>query len=319
MDAASVFQNGADDETLSPDMKSDIPDPRRVGAMSWPQPGRALAPGLYIVSTPIGNLRDVTFRALDVLSGADLVLAEDTRITRRLLDAYGVTTDMRAYHDHNAAEIRPEIIRMLEGGARIAQVSDAGTPLVSDPGFKLARAAIKAGAEVIPIPGASAALAGLAAAGLPTDAFLFAGFAPAKSGKRAAFFESLVRAQATLIFYESGPRLAASLAAMASVFGPRPAAVARELTKKFEETVRGNLDDLAARYEQSGPPKGEIVVLVGPPSDEDAAWDDTRLDAALTEAMATESVKDAAAAVAQVSGLARRDLYQRALALKSKA
>ncbi|WP_287157976.1 16S rRNA (cytidine(1402)-2'-O)-methyltransferase [Euryhalocaulis sp.] len=278
-----------------------------------------MAPGLYIVSTPIGNLRDITFRALDVLAGADLILAEDTRITRRLLETYGVTTTMRAYHDHNAAEIRPEIIAQLEGGARIAQVSDAGTPLVSDPGFKLARDAIDAGIGVIPIPGASAALAGLAAAGLPTDAFLFAGFAPPKSGKRAAFFETFVRVPATLIFYESGPRLADSLAAMADVFGPRPAAVARELTKRFEETVRGDLPDLAARYAESGAPKGEIVVLVGPPSEAEAEWDDARIDTALKEAMEADSVKDAAAVVAKASGLPRRDLYQRALALKSRA
>ncbi|MBA4802794.1 MAG: 16S rRNA (cytidine(1402)-2'-O)-methyltransferase [Euryhalocaulis sp.] len=300
-------------------MRSDIPDPRRQDAISWPKPDPSLAPGLYIVSTPIGNLRDITFRALDVLAGADLILAEDTRITRRLLETYGVTTTMRAYHDHNAAEIRPEIIAQLEGGARIAQVSDAGTPLVSDPGFKLARDAIDAGIGVIPIPGASAALAGLAAAGLPTDAFLFAGFAPPKSGKRAAFFETFVRVPATLIFYESGPRLADSLAAMADVFGPRPAAVARELTKRFEETVRGDLPDLAARYAESGAPKGEIVVLVGPPSEAEAEWDDARIDTALKEAMEADSVKDAAAVVAKASGLPRRDLYQRALALKSRA
>lgn len=278
--------------------------------------GASLAPGLYIVSTPIGNLRDVTLRALDVLGAADLVLAEDTRITARLFSAYEISTRLTPYHDHNAAEVRPGILGKLREGAAIALVSDAGTPMVSDPGYKLARAAAEAGVPVFPIPGASALLAGLAASGLPTDRFLFAGFAPAKSGKRQAFFREVKDVAASLIFYETGPRLAASLADMLDVFGEREAAVARELTKTFEETRRGSLAALAAHYAEAGGPKGEIVVILGPP-DEEAGWSDARIDRALTEAMEDKGVKGAAADVAALTGLSKRDLYQRALKLKT--
>lgn len=279
--------------------------------------GASLAPGLYIVSTPIGNLRDVTLRALDVLSAADVVLAEDTRITARLFSTYEISTRLTPYHDHNAAEVRPGILEKLREGAAIALVSDAGTPMVSDPGYKLAREAAAAGVPVIPIPGASALLAGLAASGLPTDRFLFAGFAPPKSGKRQAFFREVKDVPASLVFYETGPRLAASLADMLDVFGDREAAVARELTKAFEETRRGSLADLAAHYAEAGGPKGEIVVLLGPPAEE-TEWSEARIDRALSEAMADTGVKQAAADVAALTGLSKRDLYQRALKLKTE-
>ncbi len=278
--------------------------------------GASLASGLYIVSTPIGNLRDVTLRALDVLGAADVVLAEDTRITARLFSAYEISTRLTPYHDHNAAEVRPGILAKLREGGRIALVSDAGTPMVSDPGYKLAREAAEAGVPVFPIPGASALLAGLAASGLPTDRFMFAGFAPAKSGKRQAFFREVKDVPASLVFYETGPRLAASLADMHSVFGDREAAVARELTKAFEETRRGSLAELAAHYAGAGGPKGEIVVILGPHA-EDTEWSEARIDRALTEAMEDKGVKDAAADLAALTGLSRRDLYQRALKLKT--
>ena len=274
-----------------------------------------MAPGLYIVSTPIGNLRDITLRALDVLACADEVLAEDTRQTRRLADAYGLTPKLTAYHDHNGASRRPALLEALSGGARIALVSDAGTPLVSDPGWKLASEAIDAGVDVFPVPGASAMLAGLVASGLPSDRFLFAGFAPPKSAARRKAFEGLATADATLIFYESGPRLAACLADMAATLGGgRACAVARELTKLFEETRRGSLDSLAAHYGDVGAPKGEIVVLVGPPLAVDA--DPADIDAALRDALARLPTKAAAAEVAEAFGLNKRDCYQRALALK---
>jgi len=276
-----------------------------------------LTSGLYIVSTPIGNLRDITLRALDVLGAVDEILAEDTRTARKLLTAHGVAGKLTAYHDHNGAMRRPELLERLTNGGVIALISDAGTPLVSDPGWKLARDAIEAGVNVVPIPGASAMLAGLVTSGLPSDRFLFAGFLPPKSTARKRALSDLTNVPATLIFYEGASRLGACLTDMAETLGPeRPAAVARELTKLFEETRRGTLGDLAAHYADAGPPKGEIVILVGaseqagPPSDED-------LDAALKEALATHPTKSAANSVAAHFGLPKRDVYQRALALKS--
>lgn len=286
------------------------------GAGPGGQPPQALQPGLYVVSTPIGNLRDITLRALDVLAGADEVLAEDTRVAGKLLSAYGVKARLSPYHDHNGAERRPELLRKLAEGAKIALVSDAGTPLVSDPGWKLAHEALEAGHRVFPVPGASAMLAGLVASGLPSDRFLFAGFLPPKQGARKHAIEALKSVPATLIFYESGPRLADALADLAGVLGPaRPAAVARELTKLFEETRRGSLRDLADHYGTSGAPRGEIVVLVGPPTDEDVTPE--QLDAALREALADQPTKAAANAVAEALGLPKREVYQRALQLKA--
>ncbi len=282
---------------------------------SWPAPAQQIAPGLYIIATPIGNLRDVTLRALDILSVADLVLAEDTRITRRLLDAYGIRTKLSPYHEHNAAAARPGVLTRLREGARVALVSDAGTPLISDPGYRLAKEAAEQGILVFAAPGPSAALAGLAVSGLPSDRFLFAGFPPAKPGPRRRAFAELASAPATLVFFEAPPRLSASLADMLAAFGDRPACVARELTKAFEETRRAPLSELAAHYAEAGPPRGELVVLVGPPAADADGWDDSALDAALGEALARGPVKAAAAEVAERSGRSRRELYARALRL----
>ncbi len=277
----------------------------------------SLEAGLYVVATPIGNLRDITLRALDVLAGAHLVLAEDTRVTGKLLAAYSLTPSVLSYHEYNAEAVRPQIMEALAAGKAVALVSDAGTPLISDPGFKLVRAAAAAGHRVIPIPGASAALAGLVVAGLPTDRFLFAGFAPVKPGARAAFFAGLAEAEATLVFYETGPRLKASLSAMAEAFGDREAAIGRELTKMFEEVRRGPLSALAAAIE--APPKGEIVVLVAPPPKHQLAPGADVIDAALRIHLAAHSVKEAAALVAEELSIPRRDAYARALLLRDEA
>jgi len=272
-----------------------------------------LAPGLYIVATPIGNLRDITLRALDVLSQADIVLAEDTRVTGKLLNAYRLKKQMVRYDEHAAASARPRVLEALEAGQRVALVSDAGTPLVSDPGYRLVREAVAQGSDVFPIPGASAPLAALTLAGLPTDRFLFAGFPPPKSAARKTFLTELVPVRATLIFFEGGSRLAASLADMAEVFGPREAAVARELTKLHETCIRGTLPQLAADPRLDDP-KGEIVVLVGPGEQGVATAADA--DAALAEALTRLAPGEAASEVAKALGLNRRDLYRRALELK---
>ena len=272
-----------------------------------------VSPGLHIVATPIGNLRDITLRALDTLSGVDFVLAEDTRTTKKLFSHYGISTALEPYHDHNATRARPSILRRLGEGARVALVSDAGTPLVSDPGYKLVREAAEAGITVYAVPGASAALAALTVAGLPSDRFLFSGFLPQKSGARRTTLTELRDIPATLIFYETGPRLGAALADMAAVLGARAAVVARELTKLYEEAVRGTLAELAARY-AAAPPKGEIVVLVAAP-DGAAAVDDAEVDTRLAAALESLSLRDAADQVAGVTGRPRREVYQRALAL----
>lgn len=274
-----------------------------------------LASGLYIVATPIGNLRDITLRALDTLQAADEVLAEDTRVARRLLDAHGIRAKLSPYHDHNGAKRRPEILDKLENGAAIALISDAGTPLVSDPGWKLSREALDAGHRVFPVPGASALLAGLVASGLPSDRFMFCGFLPPKTGARKKAATDLASVPSTLVFYESGPRLAESLRDLADVLGDqREAAVSREITKLFEETRRGSLAELSAHYLEAGPPKGEIVLLVGPPLEQEVT--EAALDEAILAALKTQSVKQAAAEIAEHLGLPKRDVYQRALALK---
>ena len=272
-----------------------------------------LEPGLYVVATPIGNLRDITLRALDVLAGCDLLLAEDTRVTGKLLAAYGLSKTMLRYDEHAAERARPRIMAALEQGQSVAQVSDAGTPLVSDPGFRLVREVVAAGHRVFPIPGPSAALAALTVAGLPTDRFLFAGFPPPKSAARRTFLAQLANVHATLIFYDSGPRLRASLTDMAAVFGDREAAVARELTKLFETTVRGKLSELAADPRLDAP-KGEIVILVGPGAETVSTAEDA--DSALAEALTRLPPGEAASEVAKALGLNRRDLYRRAMALK---
>lgn len=278
-------------------------------------PPKPIEPGLYVVATPIGNLRDVTLRALDVLAGADLVLAEDTRVAAKLLSAYGLKRPIRRYDDHTGAEVRPQIVAELAAGARVAQISDAGTPLVSDPGYGLVRAALEAGVRVHPIPGPSSPLAALASAGLPTDRFLFAGFAPNRSAARRTMFEELKGVRATLILFETGPRLRESLEDMAAVFGPRDAAVCRELTKLYETVVRGPLDVLATdpKLEE---PKGEIVVLIAPGADEPASAEDA--DAALRSALQRLGPADAASEVARAFGLNRKALYRRALEMQGR-
>lgn len=320
--ATPVLKLGA--ESVRPDdlaeaMKTPSSDPDdfardRIGAR---QPSPPLETGLYVVATPIGNLRDITLRALDILAGASRVYAEDTRVARKLLDAYGLKPRLGAYHEHNAESARAEILTALAAGESVALISDAGTPLVSDPGFKLARAVIEAGHRVFPIPGASALLAGLVVSGLPSDRFLFAGFLPPKQGARRAVLEELGQTDATLILYETGPRLAESLADMAATLGPRPAAVARELTKLFEETRRDTLEALAAHYAEAGAPKGEIVVLIGPPAPAGEVSDEA-LDAFLRPALA-RGVKEAASEAARALGVPRKRAYARALALRDGA
>jgi 16S rRNA (cytidine1402-2'-O)-methyltransferase len=274
--------------------------------------------GLTVVATPIGHLGDMTLRALEILAGADLIACEDTRVTKKLLDRYGINTPLTPYHDHNAAAARPKILGRLADGGAVALVSDAGTPLVSDPGFKLVKAAREAGHAVTAAPGASAVLTALAVAGLPTDRFFFEGFLPAKAGARATRIEQLKNLPATLVIYESGPRIAASLADLATLLGPRQAAVCRELTKLHEEVRRGGLDELARHYADGAEIRGEFVVVVAPP-DEDAAPSAEAIDAMLRTALDGASLKDAVAAVTEASGLPRRDVYKRALELTRKA
>ncbi len=279
----------------------------------------ALAGGLYLVATPIGNLRDVTLRALDVLAAADLIACEDTRVTRKILDHYGIETPLTPYHDHNAATARPRLIARLAEGAAIALVSDAGTPLVSDPGFKLVRAAREAGHAVTALPGPSATLAALAVAGLPTDRFYFEGFLPPKPSQRRSRIVELARIPATLVLFETGPRLAGALAALAAGLGPREAAICRELTKLYEEVRHGDLASLAGEYASAAEPRGEIVLVIAPPNAEAEVTDAADLDGLLRRALARISVKEAVAEVAAVTGMRRREVYQRALDLVKEA
>ncbi len=277
-----------------------------------------MPPGLYIVATPIGNLGDISQRALDTLKGADVIACEDTRVTGVLLQRFSITTPMTPYHDHNADRVRPQLIGRLQAGAAVALVSDAGTPLISDPGYKLVRECAALGIATIPLPGPSALLAALTVAALPTDQVMFAGFLPAKSGMRKDTLMSLKTLRATLVFYEAPPRLAESLADMTAVLGLRDAAVCRELTKLHEEIRRGTLRELADAYAAEATPKGEVVVVVaGAPADQDVV-DDAALDAALRSALETMSVRDAAAAVAEALNQPRRTIYARALELAKK-
>jgi 16S rRNA (cytidine1402-2'-O)-methyltransferase len=272
-----------------------------------------LLPGLYIVATPIGNLSDLTPHAAAVLAAADVIAVEDSRVTAKLLGHIGVRRPMTPYHDHNADQVRPGLIAQMADKA-IALVSDAGTPLISDPGYKLVRDARAAGRQITTVAGPCAAVAALTLAGLPTDRFLFAGFLPAKANARAAAIAEIAGIRATLIFYESATRLAATLDALHAALGERDAAVVREISKKFEETVTGTLGALAARYADAAP-KGEIVIVVAPPGQAEAAGD-PEIDAALREALQTATVSRAAALVAEQMGLPRRRVYERALKLK---
>jgi len=274
-----------------------------------------IAPGLHVVATPIGNLRDISLRALSTLSAADLILAEDTRVTKVLLAHYGITTPLMAYHEHNAAEMRPKIMERLARGQALALVSDAGTPLVSDPGYKLVESVVAEGLSVTPIPGASAVLTALVVAGLPTDRFFFEGFLPSKTTARKERLQVLSVIPGTLVFFESPHRLVDMLNDAHAMLGPRPAAVARELTKYFETVRRGTLPELAALYGSENKPKGEIVVLIGPPQQEAFVIDESDLDARLRQHLSHLSVKDAVDVTVQETGQPRRQIYARAVAL----
>jgi 16S rRNA (cytidine1402-2'-O)-methyltransferase len=270
-------------------------------------------PGLYLVATPIGNLGDITLRALEVLAGADVIACEDTRVTRKLIERYGITTPLTAYHEHNAAEARPKLLARLAGDQAIALVSDAGTPLISDPGYKLVRAACEAGHSVTALPGPSSVLAALSVAGLPTDRFFFEGFLPPKQAARQKRAAVLANIPSTLVMFESGPRVAAMLADLAAAFGKRTAAVCRELTKLHEEVKRGDLETLAHEYTAGAETRGEFVIVVAPPAEEEEISDN--VDELLRQALRRVSVKDAVGEVALVTGRPRREVYQRALNL----
>lgn len=296
---------------------TDAPAPQADAAADRADVAPALAPGLHLVSTPIGNAADVTLRALDVLARADVIAAEDTRDLRRLLDIHGVPLGGRrltAYNDRNGAAARPALLRALSEGRSVALVSDAGTPLVADPGWKLAREAMDAGAPVTAAPGVSAAVAALTLSGLPSDRFLFVGFLPPRRAARRAALAEADAARATLICYESPRRAPEALRDMAEVLGgDRPGALARELTKRFEEVRRAPLADLADRA-ASDPPRGEVVLLAGPAGPAEADAD--ALDAVLKEALSRLGIKDAAAEAARLTGAPRRTAYARALEIK---
>jgi 16S rRNA (cytidine1402-2'-O)-methyltransferase len=269
------------------------------------------------VATPIGNAQDVTMRALSTLRGADVIACEDTRVTAKLLALHGISGQLLPYHEHNAAEMRPRLLARMQAGEAVALVSDAGTPLVSDPGYKLVREAQALGVAVTHLPGPSAALTALVLSGLPSDRFLFAGFPPPKSGARRRWLMELAPVPATLVLFESAQRLPESLADMAAALGDREVAVARELTKLYEEVRRGTLAALAREYAQSGPPRGEVVVVIGPPGAAIEAGDD-EVDRQLSELLATMRLRDAAAAVASATGRKRQDVYARGLALAER-
>jgi 16S rRNA (cytidine1402-2'-O)-methyltransferase len=276
----------------------------------------SLSPGLYIVATPIGNLGDISIRALATLAASDIILVEDKRVSKGLLTHYGIKTKMVSYHEHNAEAMRPEIMEKLSAGMSIAQISDAGTPLISDPGFKLVEAALEGGQTVVPIPGASAILTALVGAGLPTDKFFFEGFLPNKSAERRRRIRELEAVPGTLVFFEAPHRVEESLADLAAVLGDRPAAAARELTKKFEDIRRGSLNELAKAYANGAEMRGEFVLLVAASSCEDVVLSDADIDTHLQKAMITHSAKDAAAIVSANLGLQKRQVYARAIILQ---
>ena len=272
----------------------------------------AITPGLYLVATPIGNLGDVSLRALGVLAAADVIACEDTRVTRKLTEHYGIATPLTPYHEHNAAEARPRILARLAADEAVALVSDAGTPLISDPGYKLVREAAAAGHTVTTVPGASAVLSALSLSALPTDRFFFECFLPPKETARQRRIAELARVPATLVLFETGPRIAAALGDLADIFGSREAAICRELTKLHEEIRRAPLDQLALEYTRSdAETRGEFVIVIAPPQEQT----DIDIDAMLRDALARVSVKDAVGEVALASGRSKREVYQRALEL----
>ncbi|HEV8678146.1 MAG TPA: 16S rRNA (cytidine(1402)-2'-O)-methyltransferase [Stellaceae bacterium] len=291
-------------------------DPDDIEPDAW-TPRHTLAPGLHLVATPIGNLGDITVRALWVLRHVDRILCEDTRVTQRLLARHGIDKPLDPYHDHNADRVRPAILDGLRGGATLALVSDAGTPLVADPGFKLVRAALADDLPVTAAPGPSAALTALTLSGLPPEPFLFAGFPPPRSAARRRALAIWADLTATLVFFEGPSRLAASLADMALLFGDRSAAVARELTKRHEEIRRGRLGALAEHYRAAGTPRGEVVIVVGPP-EPSAPAAESDVEARLRALLAEHSLRDAVARLAGETGIPRRLLYERALALQQR-
>ncbi len=306
--ARPLWQRGA----MSTDAAARPPSYTAFGLKAEAEP---LAPGLHIVATPIGNLRDISFRALATLAAADAILAEDTRTSKTLLAHYGISTPLLPYHEHNAAQMRPKVLAKLREGGKLALISDAGTPLVSDPGYKLVAELVAEGLPVTGIPGPSAVLAALVLAGLPTGRFFFEGFLPPKSGGRRTRLTELAAIPGTLVFFESPRRLAEMLADAAAVLGARRGAVARELTKFYETVRRGTLPELAAHYESEEEARGEIVVIIGPPGAADLVTSDEAIDERLRAAMAKVSLKEAVAQVAAETGQPRRKVYARALEL----
>ncbi|MEQ8319548.1 MAG: 16S rRNA (cytidine(1402)-2'-O)-methyltransferase [Rhodospirillales bacterium] len=300
----------------SADAGRNTEDGSRLPGASKPQQG--LERGLYIVATPIGNAADITLRAIDVLRRADAIACEDTRVTGKLLHIHGIDHGrLISYHEHNAERAGARIMEHLDQGEIVALVSDAGTPMINDPGYRVAELSREAGHNVHAVPGPSAVTNALVLAGLPTDCFMYCGFPPPKQGKRRTWLGGFAAIDATLVFLESPQRLAASLADMADIFGPRPARVLREMTKMFEEVRPGTLVDLAAYYQDAGPPKGEVTLVVGGP-DGDSAPSEDDIEARLRQALETDSVREAAARIAAETGLPRRELYNRALAIKGK-
>ena len=277
-----------------------------------------LAPGLYVVATPIGNLGDITVRALATLAAAETVLCEDTRTSGKLMERFVIKTKLSPYHEHNAQKARPHILERLQQGATIALISDAGMPLVSDPGYRLVKEAVELGIPVTACPGPSAVLTGLALSGLPTDRFLFAGFVPQKQGERRRLFEEFAKLKATLIFFESPHRIIETLHDLAMALPGRAVAVTRELTKLHEEVLRGTAFGIAEQLAARASVKGEITLLVGPPQ-EDEAVSDEDLDEAITQALASMPASKAASELAKRFNLNRQDIYQRILARKDGA
>lgn len=298
---------------MSKDDKNQPARARQYAPFGAAMPASKPEPGLYLVATPIGNLGDITLRALEVLAGADVIACEDTRVTRKLVERFGIETPLTPYHEHNAAEARPKLLARLAEGQAVALVSDAGTPLISDPGYKLAREAGEAGFTVTALPGPSSVLAGLSLSGLPTDRFFFEGFLPPKQVARQKRIAALATLPATLVLFETGPRIAEALADLAAGLGARGAAVCRELTKLHEEVRRGDLATLAQHYAQGGETRGEFVIVIAPPLEEEAK--DADVDALLRDALARVSVKDAVGEVALATGRPKREVYQRALEL----
>jgi 16S rRNA (cytidine1402-2'-O)-methyltransferase len=300
--------------STNPSNVSEAANVRNYTALGATLTAQRPAPGLYLVATPIGNLGDITLRALEVLAGVDLIACEDTRITRRLTERYGITARLIPYHEHNAAEMRPKILAQLAAGAAVALVSDAGTPLISDPGFKLVREVCAGGYNVTALPGPSSVLAALSVAALPTDRFFFEGFLPPKQAARRARLTELARLDATLVLFESGSRVQEALEDLAAIMGTRSAAICREMTKLHEEISRGTLDELA-QSAATLETRGEFVLVIAPAAEGSHAMTMQEVDALLRDRLARDSVKDAVAHAVEVSGRPRRELYARALEL----